>query len=109
MTSNTDFDALARRTVASNGAMEDLNELYGAAFALPEWHFIARGEFPNVSPYVAANAAYADGQQMVRAFTDTERLQRFAKENHLTQADGSALMLSIPTGNIIEYLEQFIA
>lgn len=109
MANDVDFDALSRKTVQSNGAMEDLNNLYGEAFALSDWHFIARGELPNVSPYVAANAAYADGQYMIRAFTDTNRLLRFAKENNLTDAGGNASMLSIPTGEIVEYLEQFIA
>jgi hypothetical protein len=109
MANNANFDELARKAIDSNGAMEDLDNLYGAAFALSDWHFIARGEFPNVSPYIAANAEYANGQYMVRAFTDTERLQRFAKENNLTEADGSTLILSIPTGKAVEYLEQFIA
>jgi len=109
MTDNVDFDALAQKTINSNGALEDLNNLYGAVFALPEWHFIARGELPNLSPYIAANADYADGQQMVRAFTDTNRLLRFAKENNLVQTDGSAPILSLPTAGIVEYLEQFTA
>ena len=89
--------------------MDDLNNLYGHAMALPEWYFIARGEFPDVKPYIAANAQYADGKHMIRAFTDKERLQRFAKENNLTGADGEVLTLDIPTANIINYLEQFIA
>lgn len=109
MANNVDFDALARKTVESNGAMEDLNNLYGAAFALSQWHFIARGTPPDVNPYIASNADYADGQHMVRAFTDTDRLMNFARENNLTDADGSASILSIPTANIIEYLEQFSA
>jgi hypothetical protein len=109
MENNANFDELARKAIASNGAMEDLDNLYSAVFALSDWHFIARGEFPDVLPYIAANAEYADGQYMVRAFTDTERLQRFAKANNLTEADGSALILSIPTGKAVEYLEQFIA
>jgi hypothetical protein len=109
MTNTVNFDALTQKTVSSNGAMEDLNELYGATFALEKWHFIARGELPDVSPYIASNAEYAGGQQMVRAFTDTDRLLRFAKENELTHPDGSAPILSIPTVNIVDYLEQFIA
>lgn len=108
MTNSVDFDALARKTNESGGAMDALNNLFGATFALEKWHFIARGELPNVSPYIAANAEYADGQQMVRAFTDTDRLLRFAKENNLTRPDGNASILSVPTANIIDYLEQFI-
>jgi hypothetical protein len=102
-----DFDALSRKATTTN-AMEDLNELFGAAFALKEWYFISRGEMPNVYPHVASNAQYADNQPLIRAFTDTQRLQRFARENGLTDADGNALMLSIPTEHIVEYLEGFI-
>jgi hypothetical protein len=104
----TDFDALSRRSNGSGGAMDDLNDLFGATFALEKWLFIARGEMPNVNPYVAANADYAGGQQMIRAFTDADRLQRFAKENNLTDAEGAAQMLEIPVGGVVEYLEQFI-
>ena len=102
------FDALARKSNESGGAMDDLNNLFGATFALEKWLFIARGELPNVNPYVAANADYAGGQQMIRAFTDSDRLQRFARENNLTDADGSAQILEIPVGGAVEYLEQFI-
>ncbi|HLM00134.1 MAG TPA: hypothetical protein VK400_03700 [Pyrinomonadaceae bacterium] len=108
MTNNVDFDALNRKATESGGAIEDLSNVYGNAFALPEWYFIARGEFPDIRPYIASNANYADGQYMIRAFTDKERLQRFAKENNLTGADGEVLTLDIPTANIIAYLEQFV-
>jgi hypothetical protein len=109
MANDVNFDELARKTIESNGAMDDLNNLYGAAFALEKWHFISRGTLPDIHPYIASNADYADGQQMVRAFTDTARLMNFARENNLTEADGSAPILSVPTANIVEYLEQFIA
>ena len=115
MTDEVDFDALARKTSESNGALQDLNNLYGHVFALPQWHFIARGQFPDVNPYVASNAQFAGGQDMVRAFTDTDRLLRFAQENNLMAMDAdvvggeSALILSIPTDKIVDYLEQFIA
>jgi hypothetical protein len=108
MTNQTNFDALSRKANESGGATEDFNKIFGAAFALFKWHFIARGELPNVNPYIAANADYANGQQMIRAFTDAVRLQRFAKENNLTQADGSTQMLEVPTSGIVDYLEQFI-
>ncbi len=109
MANDMDFDALAQKAIQSNGAIEDLNALYARAFALSQWHFIARGELPHVNPYIASNAEFASGQPMVRAFTGTERLMRFARENNLTNAAGEAAMLSIPTDNIVDYLEQFIA
>ena len=108
ISNETDFDALSEKAMATN-AMEDLNALFGAAFALEKWNFIARGELPNVAPYVASNPAAADNQPMIRAFTDTERLMRFARENNLTDADGSAKILTMPTETIIPYLEGLIS
>lgn len=107
-TNGFDFDKLARAANESGGAMDDLNRLFGAAFALSEWLFVARGEAGNIYPYVASNQATADNQPMARAFTDAARLQRFAGENDLTRADGSCDILSIPTAGVIEYLEQFV-
>lgn len=103
-----DFDELSRKAMETN-AMEDLNALFSAAFALSDWNFISRGEFPDIYPYVASNPAAADNQPMVRAFTDEEKLMRFARENNLTEADGSAKVLKIPTENIVSYLEGFIS
>lgn len=108
MVNNIDFDALARKTVEPNSTMIDLNNLYGMVFSLEKWHFIARGTPPDVNPYIASNEEYTDGQHMVRAFTDTDRLMIFARENNLTGPDGTASILSVPTANVLEYLEQFI-
>ena len=105
MQPEVDFDLLSRRTMESNVDLAIFSNLFGHVFALPEWHFIARGEFPDINPYVASNAAIADGKYMIRAFTDTARLDRFAEENQLKDADGNVLILSIPTANIIPYLE----
>lgn len=107
ISNGTDFDALSEKAMETN-AMEDLNALFGAAFALEKWNFISRGELPDVRPYVASNPGAADNQPMIRAFTDTERLMRFARENNLTEADGSCKILTIPTDNIVPYLEGFI-
>lgn len=104
-----DFDALSRRTMAPDSERMDLDALYGHVFGLPAWHFIARGELPHVRPYVASNAAVAEGRPMIRAFTDTDRLYRFAQENGLTDAAGSAAILSIPVAGAPEYLEGFVA
>jgi len=108
VSNGVEFDELSEKAMATN-AMKDLNALFGAAFALEKWHFIARGELPDVYPYVASNPAAADNQPMIRAFTDADRLMRFARENNLTEADGSAKILTIPTDNIIPYLEGFIS
>lgn len=69
--------------------MEDCEDLFGQAFALPQWHFIARGQFPHISPYIASNEDVAGGQYMVRAFTHTDRLLRFARENNLMETDAA--------------------
>lgn len=103
-----DFDALSEKAMETN-AMEDLNRLFGATFALKQWNFISRGELPNVNPYVASNPTVANNQPMIRAFTDADRLMRFARENNLTETDGSAKILTIPTENIVPYLEGFIS
>lgn len=103
-----DFDELSRKINAPNPPMEAMNDLFGSVFSLEKWEFIARGELPNVYPYVASNPNVAGNQPMIRAFTDSVRLQRFAKENNLTRADGSVDMLTIPTKEIVPYLEGFI-
>lgn len=107
MTNDVNFDELSVKAIQTN-AMEDMDVLFGAVFDLSEWHFVSRGGLPNVYPYVASNAQYADNQPMVRAFTDLQRLARFARENNLTEADGSCKSLTIPTANIVDYLEGFI-
>jgi hypothetical protein len=106
--SDINFDILALRANAADSTIEDKNQLFGLVFSLPEWNFIARGEFPNLHPYIAGNAEIAEGQDMVRAFTDTERLYRFAEENGLLTGNLESLTLSVPTENIVDYLEQFI-
>lgn len=104
----TSFDVLAEKANAADSTIEDKNLLFGQVFSLPEWHFIARGELPNVHPYIANNTEVADGQNLMRAFTDTKCLYRFAKENGLLTDDLEGLILSVPTASIVDYLEPFI-
>ena len=107
MINEVDFDSLARQVMRADRTIADLDQLYGHVFALPQWHFIARGQFPNVRPYIASNVQVAEGQYMLRAFTDSDRLLRFAQENQLAGGE-SPLILSLPTDTIVDYLEQFI-
>ena len=65
-----DFDRLSAVANDAGAAIGDQDALFGAAFRLKEWHFIARGELPGVRPYVAANPGIASGAPMVKAFTD---------------------------------------
>jgi hypothetical protein len=109
MVFNLDFDELVKKAYDVNAPIEAKNDLWGNAFALPEWFFIARGEFPNVQPYIASNPEIADGQYMIRSFTDTEKLHRFAKENNLLTENSESLILSMPTDSIIDYLETWIS
>jgi hypothetical protein len=99
-----DFDALSATANAEEATIHDKSALYGAAFKLPSWHFIARGEFPNIRPYVAANPTVVDGAAMLKAFTDTDRLHAFAKECGLTNAAGESLILSLPVEGILPML-----
>ncbi|RYG70175.1 hypothetical protein EON80_08440 [bacterium] len=109
MPQEIDFDALSLKAAESNVAIEHFSNLYGNVFLLPVWYFVARGEVPNVGPYIASNAGMAEGKPMIRAFTDSERLTRFVKENQLEDANGNHLAISIPTDDIITYLEGLMA
>ncbi len=96
-----DFDRLSAVANDAGASMSDQNALFGAAFRLAEWHFIARGELPNVRPYVAANPTIVSGAPMVKAFTDTDRLHAFAKENGLTGPEGEAQILSMSVATLL--------
>ena len=96
-----DFDQLSAAANAPGASMDDKNALFAAVFRLKEWSFIARGELPNVRPYVAANPTIVDGTPMLKAFTDSKRLHAFAKENGLTGPDGGAQILAMPVATIL--------
>lgn len=96
-----DFDRLSKFANDAGASMSDQEALFGAAFRLKEWHFIARGEIPDVKPYVASNPTIVSGAPMLKAFTDTKRLQAFATENNLTGPDGSVSILSLPVANLL--------
>lgn len=98
------FDRLSEIAMGAGASRSNQDALFAAAFHLREWHFIARGELPNVRPFVASNATIANGVPMVKAFTDTQRLHVFAKENGLTGPDGEVQILALPVATILPTL-----
>lgn len=100
-----DFDQLSVAANREGAGMEDQNRLFAATFRLGAWLFIARGDLPDVRPYVAANRSIAGGAAMVKAFTDSDRLRTFAKSNDLLDATGSVQMLSLPVTGVLVTLD----
>jgi hypothetical protein len=104
-----DFDALARDAEAEGNPEKHLHALARAIFSLSHWHFIARGEASRPNPFIASHAGTAGGIPMVRAFTDTTRLGRFAEEHGLVEERGIRVM-SVPLseGDVVAWLEHYI-
>lgn len=96
-----DFDRLSALADDAGASIADQNALFGAAFRLHEWYFIARGTLPDVRPYVASNPTIAGGAPMVKAFTDTQRLHAYARENALTGPEGDVQILALPVHTIL--------
>lgn len=96
MINEVDFESLARKANESGGAMEDLNMIFAAAYAIEKWFFIGRGEIPNISP---------DGTtQFIDMPTNEtiEYLERFIKHdvygvwfNSDTESDGFSIIIYI--------------
>jgi hypothetical protein len=99
-----DFDNLSRKAFAPGAGIPELNELWGHTFLLPHWNFIARGPVTQPQPYIASRQDVCQGQDMIRSFTDNEKLTAFARQNNLLEADQSVRTLSVPTVNIIPWL-----
>jgi Flp pilus assembly protein TadD len=96
-----DFDRLSAFADDAGASIDDQNALFRAAFRLNEWYFVARGELPDVRPYVASNPTIAGGAPMVKAFTDTRRLHAYARENALTGPEGDVQILALPVHTIL--------
>jgi len=100
--SQHDFDTLAKN--AAGNDMQALDRLWSAVFGLKEFLFIARGQSPNIRPYIG----YKDGNQpMIFVFTDADRLEAMARELKLLSPDGQVPVMSMPTKSVVAYLTQF--
>ena len=104
---NIDFDKLSAEAFSPGAGIPQLNELWGNVFSLSAWNFIARGPIDRPHPYIASRSDVCNGQDMIRAFTDDQKLTAFGRENNLMEADQSVRILSIPTKDIIPWLEGF--
>ncbi|MFI5204282.1 MAG: hypothetical protein ACHQF2_07275 [Flavobacteriales bacterium] len=101
------FDLLAKKAYAENAGVPELNELWGNTFLLDNWFFIARGPIGHPHPYIASRPDTCEGKHMIRAFTDTEKLSAFAKENNLLEEDNGIRILTVPTIKIINWITPF--
>lgn len=100
-----DFDRLAKNAYGLTGDLHAKELLFANLFRQEKWHFIARGELPNVQPYAAGNAAWAEGKPMLKAFTDTARLAAASGEWGLRDPDGSTPILSLKVATILPTLD----
>lgn len=97
----TDFDALcgAAHPNGGQGPRAAMDALWTATFALPQWHFAVRDDAPTV-PFATA----IGGQLFVFAFTDSDRVIRFAKENAHVRGISSSFWLAMQTDGARAYV-----
>lgn len=78
------LDALVARVMAGDhGAM---HQVWDTVLRLPRLYMVARGEMPNVRPFVGVS----DGRPMLSVFTTTARALEFAKRQGLSFGGGAA-------------------
>jgi hypothetical protein len=97
-----DFAALTKAALPDlqPGPRAAVNALWRAAFSLDQWLFIVD---PNAATDREPFADTEAGHLCLFAFTDSEQVHRFAKENNMLDEHGGALMLGISPQNAIEW------
>jgi hypothetical protein len=100
-----DFAALTKAALPDlqRGPRTAVNALWRAAFSLDKWLFIVD---PNAATDREPFADTEAGHLCLFAFTDSEQVHRFAKENNMLDEHGGALMLGISPQNAIEWGRQ---
>lgn len=106
-TSPPDFDRLIKNAYGVTADLHDKEQLFVYLFKAEEWLFIARGELPNVQPYVASNEAFAENKPMLKAFTDSTKLAAAAREWELQDPSGNTQMLSLKVATILPTLAEY--
>lgn len=77
--------------VARTGAPGAMQAVWRAIFALPRWHFVGRGQMPDVQPFCGV----VEGRPMLCAFTSSDRALEFAKKQGLASGDGGYAILEM--------------
>lgn len=96
------FDAMIIHARES-GDEQALDSLWQATYDLKQWHFVARGEMPNIQPFVGE----IEQRAYVLAFTDKDRANIFADKHELKTQEGVVPLMSMPPEAACEYLPQF--
>lgn len=103
---NPDFIQLAQKAFPGGnmGPREDLDKLWIEMFKLPEWLFLMS---PKSAKSLQPSVQMIEGKGWLLVFTDSEKLQAYAKKNKNVDEKGSALYLSMSSEKAREYLKQF--
>lgn len=96
-----DFDALVE-TARKEQSEEAVRDLWQSTFDLEKWVFVARGEMPNVQPFIGV----IEEKPYLMAFTDTERATQFANQHELTDDEGNSQTIEMPIAGTIQYVAQ---
>ena len=99
-----DFDFLAQQA-RTNPSPENFEQLWSATFRLLEWHFPARGQMPNVSPFVGM----VNGMATVVGFTDPVRAGEFCKVQGISDPSGRAQLMAIPVPGFLNAVPIYLS
>lgn len=80
-----DFDALCTSARSDPASDEAQSRLWAAVFTLPELHFVARGEMPDIRPFVGV----VQDKPFVMMFTDDARAHKYAVDSKLESGAGA--------------------
>jgi len=100
---NQELDNLVTALKTQN-SRESMTALWRYTLAMDEWYFIARGEMPDVKPFVGV----VEGAPSLMAFTDTDYANAFGRSQNLIDADNNVSVLSIPTEGFLDYAETLV-
>ncbi len=84
-------------------SMQALDALWRAVFELENWYFITLPE-PDKAMYPLVGVI--DGLNWFYAFTDEALLQQFARKENLVDEEKGAYLISVPTKDILPWLEE---